>query len=336
MAKKSIKNLSKSSLDDIEERKEKGINQGIAQKPIDEALPTYESVPSEHVIKSDNNSFIILGRDRPSIPISGNGGKGTTQSSRVDLIAGLAATYRHKDGEITPPDSDTMVNPSFCTDAARIYITQKGNMDEYMGLSLGPYDESTNRSGIGLKSDVIRLHARTDIKLVSGRGKFEGLDSSGERLSTGGANEVVGTISFIAGNYTESSNLMDFSFFDPTGKGKASKVRKLQPIPKGDNLSLALSDIIDKLKELNSRVGSNSKLINKLNNSMMRHTHISPVGPTSNALSHAGAYVKIGSQSFKDFKNKAIFAKDADLLKVNYLNPSAGGRFINSKFVFTT
>lgn len=336
MAKKSLKSLSKSLLDDIAERRKKGINQGIAQKPIDEPIPTYESVPSEHVIKSDNNSFVVLGRDRPSIPISGNGGKGTTQSSRIDLIAGLAATYRHKDGEITPPDSDVVVNPSFCTDAARIYITQKGNMDEYMGLSMGPYDESKNRSGIGLKSDVIRLHARTDIKLVSGRGKFEGLDSNGERLSTGGVNEVVGTISFIAGNYTEDASLMDFSFFDPTSKNRSSKIKKLQPIPKGDNLSSALSDIIDKLKELNSRVGSNSKLINKLNHSMMRHAHISPTGPTSNAISHAKSYGEIGSQSIKDFKNKAIFAKDADLLKINYLNPEFGGRFINSKFVFTT
>tara|TARA_R100001015_G_C4635196_1_gene203997 strand:+ start:2394 stop:3404 length:1011 start_codon:yes stop_codon:yes gene_type:complete len=336
MADKPIKNLTNSLLEDLKERREKGINQGIAQKQIDEPTPTYEAAASEHVIKADNNSFIVIGRDRPGNLLSGYGGMGATGAARLDFISGLASSYRNKDGEYGQPNRETMVNPSFATDAARIYISQKANIDAYMGLAEGPYDESQARSAIGIKADTVRMHARTDIKLITGRGKFEGVGPDGERLSTGGVNEIPGTISFLAGNYTEDSSVVDFSLFDPTNLTGRSKIRKLQPIPKGDNLSLALSDIMDKLKEINTRISRNAYSINKINMSMMRHTHATTQGPTSNPLNHHTVFGPISRSCFSDFKDKSTFIKDVEMMKINYLNPTFGARFINSKFVYTT
>ena len=48
----------------------------------------------------------------------------------------------------------------------------------------------------------MRLHAREDIKIVTGRARFEGLGRDGEKLSNG-ENGTPGTITLIAGNYTE-------------------------------------------------------------------------------------------------------------------------------------
>ena len=86
-----------------ESLKKSGVRQGIAQKQIDEVIPRYESAPSETIYSGDNNSFVILGRDRPSNFYSGYGGKGAHQAGRIDLIAGLASSYRHKDGSYHPP-----------------------------------------------------------------------------------------------------------------------------------------------------------------------------------------------------------------------------------------
>ena len=72
----------------VETNRKSGTRQGIAQKPIDEAIPTMEKAQTEKAIAGQNNSFVILGRDRPSTLFSGFGGRGATQAGRIDLIAG--------------------------------------------------------------------------------------------------------------------------------------------------------------------------------------------------------------------------------------------------------
>jgi hypothetical protein len=336
MAKKPIKNLINSTIKNIQEKINSGVGQGINQNHLEEPMPTLETAPSETIVTGEQNSFLILGRDRPSIMSSGYGALGAFGASRIDLISGLASSWRNNDGEYGQPNKETLVNPSFSMDAARIYISQKSDIDSYLGLAEGPYDESKGRSTIGLKSDVIRIHARNDIKLVTGRGKFEGTGPDGERLSTGGVNEVPGTISFIAGNYTEDHSLLDFSLFDPLNKNSKSKVRKLQPIPKGDNLASLMSEILDKLKELNTRSARNAKSIYKLNMSMMRHVHVTPSGPSSNPINHFTVFPVINKSTMSEMKDKTIFLKDTEFMKINYLNPNFGGKYINSKFVYTT
>lgn len=319
----------------IEDSKKSGKNQGIAQKNILEATPTFEPGQSEHIIKGQNNSFIVLGRDRPSVLKSGYGGKGATQAARIDLIAGLASSYRHKNGKRTPPNNQVIVNPSFATDAARLYISQKANIDEYMGLAPGPRDQSKGRSTIAMKADTLRMHARGDIKLVTGRAKFQGFGNGGETLSTGGSNEVVGTISLIAGNYTDDDTLGSFNMLDPFRKSDGQR-RKLQPIPKGDNLASLLEETLTKLQQLTSMVNQNTSNISLLNNSMAAHVHLAGPVPTTPSLTHPFIYPIIETGATSNRVEKAAITKDLELMKINYLNPDFGSDFINSKFVFTT
>ena len=320
---------------EIQSSQNAGKNQGIQQKPILEAIPTYEIGQTEKIIRGENNSLIVLGRDRPGILASGYGGKGATQAARIDLIAGLASSYRHKDGTRTLPNKNTIVNPSFATDAARLYISQKSDIDAYMGLASGPRDQGIARSTIALKADTLRMHARGDIKLVTGRARFQGFGSSGETLSTGGDNEVVGTISLIAGNYTDDDTGVSFNMLDPFRKSNGQR-RKLQPIPKGDNLASLMEEVIDKIAQLSSMVAQNTSNISYLNNSMLTHVHIAGPVPTTPSITHPVIYPVIETGGIQNRVEKAGFSKDLELMKINYLNPDFGSDFINSKFVFAT
>jgi hypothetical protein len=319
----------------VNDSKKSGQNQGISQKPILEALPTIEKGQTEKIIRGENNSFIVLGRDRPSILESGYGGKGATQAARIDLIAGLASSYKHKDGTRTPPDSNVVVSPSFATDAARLYISQKSDIDAYMGLAPGPRDQSKGRSTIALKADTLRLHARGDIKIVTGKAKFQGYGSDGESLSTGGLNEVPGTISLIAGNYTDGDSALSFNMLDPFRKSSGER-RKLQPIPKGDNLASLMEEVISKMQQITSMVSQNTSNISLLNNSMATHVHIAGPVPTTPSLTHPIVYPVIESGNTSNRVEKAAISKSLELLKINYLNPDFGSDFINSKFVYAT
>ena len=350
MSSKPIQDQSK-ALDQSQIKKNKkfGKRQGIAQKPIDEAIPTYEKAGSEKIEKGKNNSFIIQGRDRPGNLYSGYGGRGATQAARIDLIAGLGSSYRSKDGSYGPPNKDTIINPNFAMDAARVYISQKADIDRYMGLAEVPMQSPAGRSAIGLKADAIRIHSRNDIKIVTGRSRFEGMGKDGERLSNGGKNEVVGTISLIAGNYTDDEKRLSFNLLRPFGKSKDSR-RKLQPIPKGDNLSECLGDIVRAIQELSALVGDNTSMIQKMDGALMAHTHPVAVAPNPpfppmalpplpipgvNVPGYiASSFVQVKSGT--SIAARQLFNKNLEAIKINYLNETFGSDYINSKYVFTT
>jgi hypothetical protein len=327
----------------VEQDKIFGKRRGIDNKPIDDALPTYDDAQSEKVIPGYNNNFIILGRDRPGTTRSGYGGKGATAASRIDLIAGLASSFRHKDGTFGPPCSGTLVNPNFAMDAARVYISQKSDLDRYMGLAEVPGQAPPGRSGIGLKADVIRIHARQDIKIVTGRARVQGAGKDGERLSTGGVNEKTGTISLIAGNYTDADKGFIMSAYDPKKLfGKRKRRQKLQPIPKGDNLAECLEDIIDAIAQLQSQAAQNTGYIREMSAQLMTHIHTGASGPVSTPLVINRRFSGLKPIGPKVFRQAAItsaagkmLGRNIDSLKLNHLD-KLGDNYINSRFVFTT
>lgn len=350
MASKKIKDMSKMKDKDIlEQEKSFGKNQGIAGKKLIEPKPTFDKVQSESIIEGPNNSFIIQGRDRPGNAYSGFGGKGATQSGRIDLIAGLGSSYRSRDGSYGPPDSETVISPNFAMDAARVYISQRADIDKYMGLAEVPNQAPPGRSTIGLKADTIRMHARNDIKIVTGKAKFGGLGRDGERLSNGGKNEPVGTISFIAGNYTEDESILSFNFLDPLSRFSNPK-SKLQPIPKGASLAACLEEIVTKIQELSSLIGNNTSMIQKMDAAIMSHTHPVAVAPNPpfppmalpplpvpgvNLPGYlASSFVQakvVANEAARKLQNKSL-----ETIKINYLNENFGVYYINSKHVFTT
>ncbi len=224
-------------------------NDGMFNTHVVEAIPQYNEAEAEKVIQGPGNQFIILGRDRPRGITSGYGGAGHTHSACIDIIAGLSGIMSREatsDGEIIVTDK----SPEH--DAARIYISQRTNIDDYFHLSEGTVGKSEARAGIAVKADDVRLIARNGIKLVTGSDSHEasGLPS----LSVGG-------IDLIAGN--DDSDL--------------------QPLVKGNNLSTALEELADLVTDLNGLMFSMVKTYVQLTSALAVHTHIStaPGYPTS-------------------------------------------------------
>ena len=193
-----------------------GPKKGMYCQIIEESVPKFERAPCEKVISqspiTSNNCYIVLGRDRPASLASGYGGSGMTQCGMIDLVVGRQASFKNKDGVKGPPGPPTVTGPNFFSDAARIYISQRCNIDEYFGVAPGTErldpltgrSNSKGRSGIGIKADHVRIIGRRHIKIVTGRAPIEGAGRFGESLGTGGENfGDPGGIDLIAGNYTE-------------------------------------------------------------------------------------------------------------------------------------
>ena len=68
-----------SKLKDITEKLRDAVNtayqQGVAGKNIVESVPNFNHAECEEVISNSNNSWIVLGRDRPASKTSGYGGR---------------------------------------------------------------------------------------------------------------------------------------------------------------------------------------------------------------------------------------------------------------------
>ena len=318
----------------VRQNKKFGKQQGVAQKEILEVVPIYDRSPTENIMQGGNNSFVILGRDRPNNMYSGYGGRGATGAGRIDLIAGLNSSGEMIEGR--------KVNPNFALDAARVYISQKADIDRYMGLAEAPRQSPAGRSAVGIKADALRFHAREDIKIVTGRARYEGLGSAGEKLSNGGKNETPGTISLIAGNYTEDEEKISLSFLNPL-KMLRNVSKKLQPIPKGDNLSNCLEEIIEAISQLSALVGDNTSMIQKMDVALAAHTHLVaplPVPPFIPVAIAPSTYTPITAfvqaKTVASIASRQLFNKNLQTMKINYLNENFGAVYINSKHVFTT
>jgi len=147
--------------------------QGVGCDRITEFIPEYIKAPCEKVISGENNSYIVLGRDRPSIRWSGYGGKGDTKCGMIDLVVGRVGNYEPQN------DDKVYTDPNFKQDAARIYLTQKGDPDDYFGIAAGKIGKPKARSAVVVKSDHTRIIGRESIKLVTGT---DAINSQGGRI----------------------------------------------------------------------------------------------------------------------------------------------------------
>ena len=196
---------------------------GLNCSNLPEPIPYLNQAASEVVFKNDNNASIVLGRDRPAARASGYGGQGASGAGSVDMVVGRMSGA--KDG----PKSNIYVDPNFEADAARIYISQRTDIDKNFGLVGGSVGLSTARSGIGMKADAVRIIGREGIKLVTGTDKKNSL---GEKIQT------TRGIDLIAGNDDES--------------GSAG----LEAIPKGEKLVSALKEMTGRIDEINGILSS--------------------------------------------------------------------------------
>tara|TARA_R110002012_G_scaffold77783_3_gene197953 strand:- start:286 stop:1197 length:912 start_codon:yes stop_codon:yes gene_type:complete len=207
---------------------------GIFGDSITEAIPRYIQSPCESVTQH-GNSWIVLGRDRPASRASGYSGQGHTQASSIDMVVGRGAPV---------PTSDINVDPSFSNDAARIYISQKTDIDDNFRIVNGGMGSSHAKSGIGIKADAVRIIGTEGIKLVT---RTSATNSKGGSVAPAG-------IELIAVNDEEG----------------------LQPIIRGDNMVEAMSALEEQISKLSALVLNFLKDQAKYNNTIAAHTHIAP------------------------------------------------------------
>jgi len=274
---------------------------GIYNDVLIEARPPRVNTASEEVIHKEN-SWIVLGRDRPAGVRTGYGGLGHHRAASIDMCVGPQGR------DITEWNKKTrekvVVNPDFQKDSARIYISAKSDIDDNFQLSDGKIGNAKGKSAIGIKADGVRIIGREGVKIITKGGDTK--NSRGCRMSS------VAGIDLIAGN-------------DDTD---------LQPLVKGNDLANGLMQLADLVNSLNGiLVGfMNSQM--SYNQSVMKHYHYSPFfgQPTTPALD---TLMIDGVNTALD--QVSVSLADAALNKINLTNwkfnycEPAGSLYINSR-----
>ena len=297
---------------------------GLDNTKISEKQPRYAISESEKEIKGLNNARIILGRDRNHNITSGYGGLGHTRCGAVDIVVGLQGWAPAEGGEITDgiwrgsaaDKNFGSMNVDKPGDAARIYISQRANIDEYFDICEGGVGQSVAESAIGMKADSVRIMARKGIKLVTGK-------NPPGRNSMGGKIRTVYGIDLIAGNRDEDTGLKL-----PT---EGQRLPILQPIPKGDNLADALEQMMKQIEGLNNLVSSLLMNLQRLTNVVMEPRIGGNAGGPVTAQLTAGmsTCIKIMNDIQRYSFDLNTQRKSMNTFKIDYLN-IGGARYINS------
>lgn len=164
-----------------------------ASLSIYETVPRFRKRPGDVVLEGSNNTLLVLGADREGSPLLG---AFTNEAGAVDIVAGRgytpetlgieADTTSIKDAKgktkgtplkkelnkspsvLSPIEGD----PDFRNDRSRILISQRTNVDGKFGLAEynTAADFSSDTTGgdaaIVIKSDKVRLIARSDLEMV--------------------------------------------------------------------------------------------------------------------------------------------------------------------------
>ena len=220
------------------------------------------------ILAGNHNHEIVFCRDRSDQRelFDGYGNTGDVRCSAIDIVVGrfpekMAAsdtdTAERMEQLLDVPAKErlyTMVD--FENEAARIYISQRADIDRYF---LPPFylksikDKSklsVGRSAIALKADDIRIISRTGPMRI-------GTIGSGVRTSNLGRNDFREGVYLIGGMNMSSE-------------------KDLQPMVKGDNLVKLMRIVESTLKKIHSTTSSLWKNQMSLNMELALHYHSSP------------------------------------------------------------
>jgi hypothetical protein len=287
---------------------------GLAGGALAEPQPSFITTSSEKIVKGANNQWIVFGRDRLQSRLSGYGGRGDTQAGSIDIVIGRYGAFAQS---VDDTGQKVWCDPSVKYDAARIYISQKTDVDDNFYLADGQVGNAKTKSAIALKADGIRIVAREGIKLIT---RTDAVNSQGGEIA-----EAVG-IDLLATNNDED----------------------LQPIPKGNNLKEALDKLTCHVSKLNGIVDSLLMYQTSFNEALTHHTHIAPlkiipspagvgfVWETAPSLPVVSKGIKTMIDHLSQTKRSLMTHKsNLAMYKFKYFNP-AGSKYINSRYNNTT
>jgi len=184
-----------------------------------ESIPRFRKRPGDIALEGSNNALIVLGRDRTGelaqYQQDPNTGANTVANEEtinpqfikrnagaIDIVTGRGQkpltsgqkVINHLQNEELAKDKNSVTqfqnegNPDFLNDRSRIYISQNTKVDEALGLttknsSKNPAvtDSANGDAGIIIKSDKVRIFARSDVQiLVTGYAEEDVTYSEGE------------------------------------------------------------------------------------------------------------------------------------------------------------
>ena len=272
--------------------------------------PTRFQAEAEKIVSRNNsNSYLVFGKDRMGDVMSGFGGKGFPNSNSIDLVVGMGQTTNRK--ILT---KDDVVDPNPFVDSARLYLSQRTDLDGSFGISEGevyPLDSSQGVSAAVLKADSVLVLGRRNIKIKAGQSHGEGLSAFGEKDSLG-------------------TNL-------PDARIDLIADAPLEPMVRGDKL-------VECIKGIYGQINDNRLLIAELITQFLKlrvalMTHIHPLSipfatfPSPDLIGHSVDEIP------KDIEKLALLVNDMMAAAVEELNcvvvPNKG-KYILSKNVFTS
>jgi hypothetical protein len=329
--------------DEISEESDK---RGIGKNELKEDPKKCNKRDKDNVIQGPNGSYISLGRDR--IPqygtntagvFGGYGGKGFQGVGAIDLVAGISApfikdaasklfnpifiqeTISEKERQ-KYPDGD---HPGVAMDAARIYMSQKTDIDAAFQCSPGLTNPSppahddpklghlaSPRSGIGMIADEVRINARQGIKIISGPLR------PGAYNSVGGEIQAIYGIDLIAGN------------------GEKGGAGKQEPLVKGFALATALDELVTLISDITGIVSTLFQIQFGYNIAVGTHWHPEPVllgmpGIPSPVLAKSAMPILIVEVMQKLITSLVNHEINLSGYSVTYLTPTTE-KYINSSY----
>jgi hypothetical protein len=293
---------------------------GVSGDDIAELSPRFAQTRYETIYHGKHDSSIVLGRDRIGV-FDGYGINGNTSCAAVDIVVGRKSSDDKFDIK------QQIAYPDFTTDAARIYVSQKSDIDKAFGLPAGKGGLSVARSAIALKADGLRLIGRENLKLVVG---------TDQKNSQGGnINTRVG-VELLAGKIEDGDRLM---IIEDDAESQISEIESggMQPIPLGINTAFAIDQLTEKVDKLSGVVSTAAMIIIDYMNEMAYHSHRNllneyfgiPVLPSEQAIyASTSAAAQLLQYTIADIK---LFRMELISYKNNHLKP-AGAYYINSKY----
>jgi hypothetical protein len=258
----------------------------------DDIHPHYNEASGETVVQGENNNYIVFGRDRPRGVMSGYGGRGEAQCGMIDIVVGRHGIF----GDTTNEEgTEIYLDSSPELDTARIYISQKTDIDQNFGITQADNVNSRHRSAILLKADDVRMVARENIKIVTGVDRWNSVGF--QPISTGG-------IHLIAGN----------------------KGDNLQPLVLGENLIRCLESIMDEIIDTQKLSLNLAQWAIKTTSFLMAHTHVSttpgsPVTPSLEVATGVASGILV-NDLVKVISDTMINLTNQTIDKVKYLKPT--------------
>lgn len=302
-------------------------NQGIHNTSVPEPTINFIQARNAKSIHSRNKRCgIVFGADRPHVLSSGQGGKGANRANTIDIVAGRMAC---KDNELSKGKIKA-VNPHFACDAARVYVSQRTEIDLHMGLADGIIGSMTNigmkrppASAVAIKADDARIIGRNGVKIVSGRSfAFKGAGLRGETNARGGnIQQPAPPIELIAGNITDSAIVFGGL------KNPFEKVNDLQGVARGEFTRDAIKELGDLVEQLLSAVERNVQL-NQMMAGILGISVWEPYRP-------AGIPILLGTEIVTVNSSLWTLRLGKILWDINYLQ-DFGYKYVVSQNVFST